>query len=144
MFDFGLYTQVSELGPHGPLVSVFHYLILRHPLFSVSKKNVYMSDSIKIETPSHIQRLLMTSSPRANVDHDIIIHDERKHKKKRRKRSKKPAGLDDALLTQNGQIPKALTPMPKKLRSMPPEDIHLRPSSALERPREKVNLDYCR
>ena len=101
-----------------------------------------MSDSIKIETPSHTQRLPMTSSPRANIYHNINFHDERKHKTKIRKRSKKPAELDDALPTQNGQIPKALAPMPKKLRSMPPEDIHLRPSSALERPRERVNLDY--
>ena len=51
MFDFGLYTQMSDAGPQGPLVLVYHILhrlygILFHrilrirPFFNVFTRNV--------------------------------------------------------------------------------------------------------
>ena len=103
---------------------------------------MFISNNLNVKSPS--SRVPMTSSPRANIYHDIDFGDERKHKKKHRKKNRKPAEFDGTVggtvPIQNGQVPKALAPLPQKIKSLPPEDVHIRPSSALERPRELVSI----
>ena len=103
---------------------------------------MFISNNLNAKSPT--PRVPMTSSPRANIYHDIDFSDERKHKKKRRKKNRPPADFDGTVggtvPIQNGQVPKALAPLPQKLKSVPPQDVHIRPSSALERPRENVSI----
>ena len=67
MFDFGLYTQVSDSGPHGPLVLVltevvvcftclYGYLTLPAIIFTHAESNIFYM------TVYHCQRIFFTGS----------------------------------------------------------------------------------
>ena len=99
---------------------------------------MYMSNNVKPQL--HTPRPPVTSSPRTSEYQEVDFDNERKHKRRRRKKQKKPAVMDTSLPTENGQVPKALSPMPQRIKSIPPSEVHIRPSSALERPRDHVSV----
>jgi len=78
----------------------------------------------------------------------LLLLSNRKAKKKRRKRRPRHHDDDDGGYAnemgspERGQLPKALAPMPSKLKSMPPTEVILRPSSALEQRRSQVEKDH--
>ena len=67
MFAFGLYTQVSNSGPHGPLVKVNHVLnlgsIIEYGKLKKNRENSGKSQELSGELERGLMFLLLVSDP---------------------------------------------------------------------------------
>ena len=68
LFDFGRYTQVSDSGPHGPLVELYlcfvvghvPYKFQRNPISSIRHHNSWQNINVYLNAHHHINLYSLT------------------------------------------------------------------------------------
>ncbi|XP_052805279.1 uncharacterized protein LOC128234798 isoform X2 [Mya arenaria] len=122
---------------------------------SVKKKSLYMqngSGNLNLSLPPSARHHdpMMTSSPRSHYVHEqeMAIKPKKKRRRRKEERSSSRHHGDEEGFPEpeahpgRAHMPKALAPMPLRLKSTPPADVILRPSSALEQRRSQVKPEH--